>query len=96
MDNLDLQIFLFRGHRASRIPAVWALHVDLSLAYRRFTAAYSNGSLVPLLAVSIDSLCTVKAQRCKESQVFDRGQIVSGDTFRMHRQTHARTTVSLV
>ena len=96
MNNLDFQVLSFRRHRVSRITAVLALHVDLTLAYRYFKAAYSNASLVPLLALSIDCFCNVKAQRCKESRFLDRGQMASGDTFRTDRRTHARTTVSLV
>ena len=129
MDNLEFQLLPFRRLRASRIPAVWALHVDLdnmdfhvdkaitvasagssgteaavevtfepshlghhlTLAYRPFTAAYSNASLVPLLTLSIDCFCHVKAQSCKESQVFDRGQVASGVTFRTYGHTEGRT-----
>ena len=65
--------------------------VDLTLAYRPFTAAYSNASMiVPLLALSIDCFCNVKAQRCEESRFFDRGQMASGDTFRTDRRTDAQ------
>ena len=88
MDNLDFQLLPFRRYRASRITAVQALHVNLTLAYRPFTAAYSNASLVPLLASSIDCFCNVKAQTCKESRFLDRGQMASGDTFRTDRRTH--------
>ena len=42
MDNLDFQIGLFDFHQASRLPAVYALHVDLTLPYCPFTAAYFN------------------------------------------------------
>ena len=47
-----------------------------------------NTWILPLLAVSIDCLCNVQAQRCKESEVFDSGQIASDDlSARMHAHT---------
>ena len=49
------------------------LQVYPLLAYRLFTAAYFNVWLVPLLAVSSDCFCNVKAQRCKESGFFGQG-----------------------
>ena len=58
------------------------LFVDLTLACRSFTAANFSIWVVSLLAISIDSFCNVKAQRCKESGFFDSGQIFLGDTFR--------------
>ena len=67
---------------------VQALHVDLTLADHPFMAAYFSTGIVPLLAVSIDCFCKVQAQRCKESQFFDSGQMASDD---LSGRTHART-----
>ena len=43
---------------------------------------------MPLLAVSIDYFCNVKAQRYEESEFFYSGQVASGD---LSGRTHART-----
>ena len=89
--TLTSEFFSFMSPSLQTPSSVNLIHVDLTLTYHPFIVAYLNICLVPLLAVLIDCFYNVKAQRCKESKCFDRGQVATGDTFRMDACTHVRT-----